>query len=465
MTAEEDNQETLTKLEEMTPRQIVEELDRYVISQHKAKRALALASRDRIRRQKLPASIAEEVRPRNLILIGSTGVGKTELARRLARLSRAPFVKVEASKFTEVGYVGQDVDTIVQYLADVSVEMVRQEKASQVEKKAEENAENRLLEILVPKRRSKKTKASAAEMPRKAERKDVPKSREQLRTELRNGRLNHRTVELEVQERFYPSMEFLPLLPEEEGDLQFRDVLTAFLGTRTQKRKMKVDEAIDYLVSEEESRLIDMNQVTREALNRVEQSGIVFVDELDKVAGREYGHGPDVSREGVQRDILPLIEGTTIATRYGMVRTDNILFVAAGAFHTSKPSDLIPELQGRFPVRVEMDSLTEEDFVRILKEPRNALIKQYTALLSTEEIDLEFTDEAISEIAHSAWLANEVAENIGARRLHTVMEALLEEISFKASGKKREKVRIDRDYVQRQLTQIVKDSDLSKYIL
>ncbi|HLV01299.1 MAG TPA: ATP-dependent protease ATPase subunit HslU [Acidobacteriota bacterium] len=456
------------RLDDMSPRQIVEALDRFVIGQERAKKALAIALRNRIRRQRLAPEMATEIQPRNIILIGSTGVGKTELARRIAHLSNSPFIKVEASKFTEVGYVGRDVESLIRDLVEVAVEMVRQEKAEQIEGKAEENAEERLLDLLQPPSATKQKGRSKKALPQKNG-KSVPptasRKRDRLRKQLRQGKLDDQIVEIEVSERFYPPFEVLPLPGEEELDLPLKDFLAGVLTPRTIVRKMKVVEAMDYLVSEEEARLIDLDQVTREAIDRVEQTGIVFIDELDKIAGRETGHGPDVSREGVQRDILPIVEGTTVSTRYGMVHTEHILFIAAGAFHVNKPSDLIPELQGRFPVRIEMDHLTERDFVRILEEPENSLIKQYKALLSSEGIELEFTKDAVQEIAHYAWLVNESTENIGARRLHTVMEALLEDISFQGPDLKKKKILIDAGYVRSQLAGIVKDADLSRYIL
>jgi len=455
-------------LDHLTPRQIVDRLDDYIIGQTKAKKALALALRDRLRRQKLPPAMSGEVQPRNIILIGPTGVGKTELAKRLAQFSRSPFLKVEASKFTEVGYVGRDVESIVRDLVDISVEMIRQEKASLIEKEAEKNAEKRLIELLSPKqaKRRKSKRASAGKQgvvgSRPSGRQD---SKDQIRKKLRAGKLNELVVELEVQEPFFPNFELIAVPSEEEGDAQFRDFMAGVLGTRTYKRKMKVREAIDYLIAEEESKLLDMEQVAREALDRVEQSGIVFVDELDKIASCQTGYGPDVSREGVQRDILPIIEGTSVSTRYGMVNTEQILFIAAGAFHVAKPSDLIPELQGRFPVRVEMDRLEEKELVQILELPRNALIKQYTALLAAEGVTLKFSKAAVRTIAHFAWLANENMEDIGARRLHTVMEALLEDISFRGPELSGRTIKITAKDVRNQLEKITGDSDLSRYIL
>jgi len=456
-------EEVIQNLDEMSPRQIVQELDKYVVGQRRAKRAVAVALRNRIRRQKLDPEMAEEVQPKNIIMIGSTGVGKTEIARRLARLANSPFIKIEASKFTEVGYVGRDVESLIRDLMEIAVDMVRQEKAAQVEAKAEKHAEERLLDLLLP--NGKKPKKRNGKEQNVQELEEIKKTREKLRQQLRAGKLDSRTVEVEVPERGFPSFEIISSQGMEEMDVTFKDFFPNVFGSRTRKRKMRVDEAIDYLVMEEESKLIDMEQVAREAVERVEDSGIVFLDEIDKIAGRESGHGPEVSREGVQRDILPIVEGTTVSTRYGMIRTDHILFIAAGAFHVSKPSDLIPELQGRFPIRVEMDTLSEDDFVRILKEPRNALLKQYSSLLATEGIDLAFTDDAVREIAHFAAIVNETTENIGARRLHTIMEALLEEVSFEGSSLPSKKVVIDSEYVQQQLGEIIRNQDLSRYIL
>lgn len=459
----------LLNLDEMTPRQIVEELDRHVVGQRKAKRAVAVALRNRVRRQKLQPQMAEEIQPKNILMIGSTGVGKTEIARRLARLAGSPFLKVEASKFTEVGYVGRDVESIIRDLVDIAVDMRRQEKMAVVAKKAEQNAEERLLDLLLPPSPKNKRKAPKGQenTPQLGAQKleKFNKTREKLRRQFREGKLDHRNVELEVPERAFPSFEIITGQGIEEMDINIKDLLPGILGTRKQKRKMHVEEAIEYLIMEEESRLIDMEQVTREALDRVEEAGIVFVDEIDKIAGREAGQGPEISREGVQRDILPIVEGTTVSTRYGMVRTDHILFIAAGAFHVSKPSDMIPELQGRFPVRVEMNSLGKEDFIRILQEPQNSLVKQYRDLLATEGVRLKFMKSGINEIAHCASIVNETTENIGARRLHTIMEALLEDVSFDAPDLEKKQVVIDADYVKEQLANIVKDRDLSRYIL
>jgi ATP-dependent HslUV protease ATP-binding subunit HslU len=448
-------------LDELTPREIVRELDKYVIGQAAAKRAVAIALRNRVRRQKLPPEMADEVMPKNIIMIGPTGVGKTEIARRLAKLANSPFLKVEASKFTEVGYVGRDVESMIRDLVEISIDMVRSEKLEEVEEKAEANAEDRILDLLLPPLNSR----DSAEENSQAASEHWNRTREKLREQLRDGKLDERIVEIEVKEKNFPSFEIISNQGIEDMDINIKDILPGFLGQRTRKRKAKVSEAIEYLVQEEEQKLVDMDQVTRVAVERVEDNGIVFLDEIDKIAGRESGHGPDVSREGVQRDILPIVEGTTVNTRYGMVRTDHILFVAAGAFHVSKPSDLIPELQGRFPIRVELDSLTIEDFVRILTEPQNALIKQYVALMDTDGIKLSFGEDAVQEIARFATVVNETTENIGARRLHTIMEKLLDDISFEGPDLKKKTVLIDAAYVQKMLAAIVKDQDLSRYIL
>jgi ATP-dependent HslUV protease ATP-binding subunit HslU len=457
-------------LDELTPREIVGELDKHVIGQKAAKRAVAIALRNRTRRQKLAPELAEEIMPKNILMIGPTGIGKTEIARRLAKLANSPFLKVEASKFTEVGYVGRDVESMVRDLVEIAIENVRQEKLEDVSDKAELNAEERLLDILLPPsppvRPVESTTAGGVVIDgTTAIAESSSRTREKLRQQLREGKLDERQVEIDVRERNFPSFEIMTAQGVEEMDINIKDMLPNIFGARTKKRKMKVDEAFEYLIQEEEQRLIDMDQVTRVAIERVENSGIVFLDEIDKIAGREGGHGPDVSREGVQRDILPIVEGTTVNTRYGMVRTDHILFIAAGAFHVSKPSDLIPELQGRFPIRVELQSLTMEDFVRILTEPKSSLVKQYTALLETEGVKLEFTAEALEEVARFAFRVNENTENIGARRLHTIMERVLDELSFDAPEKKGEHVTVDAEYVKKMLTDIVKDQDLSRYIL
>ena len=545
-------------IDDMTPREIVAELDKYVVGQHAAKRAVAIALRNRMRRQKLAPELADEIMPKNIIMIGPTGVGKTEIARRLAKLTNSPFLKVEASKFTEVGYVGRDVESMIRDLVENAIDMVREEKLEEVEDKAELGAEDRLLDLLVP-----PTTAipSTVPMPGGAEEAQPPVAkiielpvvtvdedhttdgavekhdraaakhehilemnatpsgnaamREKMRQQFREGKLDDKMVEIDVRDRNQPSFEVISTQGQEEMDINLKDMLPGLFGQRTKKRKMKVSEAFDYLVQEEEGRLIDMDQVTRIAIERVEDSGMVFLDEIDKIAGREGGHGPDVSREGVQRDILPIVEGTTVSTKYGMVSTDHILFIAAGAFHVTKPSDLIPELQGRFPIRVELHSLTVKDFVRILTEPKSSLVKQSTALLETEGLKLEFTPEALEEMAQFAFRVNETTENIGARRLHTIMERVLDEISFQApdlmksmgttaegvvgeiqpaaivaseltsvkpeegaapasplpvierktdTGVERVIV-IDPEYVRQQVASIVKDQDLSRYIL
>ena len=543
-------------LDEMTPREIVAELDKYVVGQGAAKRAVAIALRDRMRRQKLAPELAEDIMPKNIIMIGPTGVGKTEIARRLAKLTSSPFLKVEASKFTEVGYVGRDVESIVRDLVEIAIDMVREEKMEDVEDKAELNAEDRLLDLLLPPPptqavattaksagptavmmtptgiramqvmqftvpedaageaagviEGKVVDKAAEEKAQSQEQTSHERTREKLRQQFREGKLDERMVELDVRDRNQPSFEFMSTQGPEDMDMNIKDMLPGLFGQRTKKRKMKVVEAFEYLVQEEESRLIDMDQVTRLAVERVEDSGIVFLDEIDKIAGREAGHGPDVSREGVPRDILPIVEGTTVNTKYGMVSTDHILFIAAGAFHVSKPSDLIPELQGRFPIRVELKSLTVEDFVRILTEPKSSLVKQSTALLETEGLKLEFTPEALAEMAQFAFRVNETTENIGARRLHTIMERVLDEISFQApelfkspraeasqegviaevgasapltgevqkpspplpvierkkdDGTVEKVIVVDPEYVRQQVASIVKDQDLSRYIL
>jgi ATP-dependent HslUV protease ATP-binding subunit HslU len=458
-------------LDELTPREIVAELDKHVVGQKDAKRAVAIALRNRMRRQKLTPELAEEVIPKNIIMIGPTGVGKTEIARRLAKLANSPFLKVEASKFTEVGYVGRDVESIIRDLLEIAIDMVREEKLEDVSDKAELNAEERLLDILLPPPSSARPPDSAPNNGglilegTTTSPDSQSRTREKLRQQLREGKLDERTVEIETRERNFPSFEIISNQGVEEMDVNIKDMLPNIFGQRTKKRKMKVNEAFEYLIQEEEQRLIDMDQVTRIAIDRVEDSGIIFLDEIDKIAGREGGHGPDVSREGVQRDILPIVEGTTVNTRYGMVRTDHILFIAAGAFHVSKPSDLIPELQGRFPIRVELQSLTMEDFIRILTEPKASLVKQYVALLETEGVKLDFTKDSLEEIARFAFRVNEGTENIGARRLHTIMERVLDQISFDAPEKKGEQFNVDADYVRSMLADIVKDQDLSRYIL
>src|SRR6267143_1141405 len=456
-------------LDELTPREIVRELDKHVIGQAEAKRAVAIALRKRIRRQKLEPEMADEVMPKNILMIGPTGVGKTEIARRLAKLANSPFLKVEASKFTEVGYVGRDVESMIRDLVEIAIEMIREEKLEDVSDKAELNAEERLLDILLPPispRPSDSSSTGGVVIDASTTlTESSSRTREKLRQQLREGKLDDRTVEIETRERNFPSFEIISNQGVEEMDVNLKDMLPNIFGQRTKKRKMKVNEAFEYLIQEEEQRLIDMEQVTRTAIDRVENSGIVFLDEIDKIAGRESGHGPDVSREGVQRDILPIVEGTTVNTRYGMVRTDHILFIAAGAFHVSKPSDLIPELQGRFPIRVELESLTIEDFKRILVEPKNSLVKQYKALMETEGVKLDFTKDAIDAIANFSARVNQQTEDIGARRLHTIMERLLDEISFEGPDLEPKQKSIDAKYVDQMLADTVKDQDLSRYIL
>jgi len=485
-------------LDELTPREIVTELDKHVVGQRPAKRAVAIALRNRQRRQKLPPDIADDIMPKNIIMIGPTGVGKTEIARRLAKLTNSPFLKVEASKFTEVGYVGRDVESIIRDLVEISIDMVREERLEEVEDKAEMNAEERLLDLLLPPPPpSPGGQENQLSLPGSD---GYQRSREKLRQQFREGKLDDRTVELDVRERGTPQFGIISNQNLEDMEMNLKDMLPNIFGGGSKKRKMKVGDAFDYLVQEEEGRLIDMDSVNRAAVERVESSGIVFLDEIDKIAGREGGHGPDVSREGVQRDILPIVEGTTVNTRYGMVRTDHILFIAAGAFHVSKPSDLIPELQGRFPIRVELKSLTVEDFLRILTEPKSSLTKQYSALLETEGVRLEFENEALREMAEFAFRVNETTENIGARRLHTIMERVLEDVSFLAPDIARQTGGADKaaeltkdganeaiaplpyaermtasgpekvftitpEYVKQMVASIVRDNDLSRYIL
>jgi ATP-dependent HslUV protease ATP-binding subunit HslU len=453
--------------DELTPREIVVELDKYIVGQAAAKRAVAVALRNRVRRQKLPPELAEDVLPKNILMIGPTGVGKTEIARRLARLAGCPFVKVEASKYTEVGYVGRDVESMVRDLVETSIDMVREEKLDEVAERAEQAAEERVLDLLLPASPPPPAEpdANGAIQTESHRRDQADRTREKLRVQLRDGKLDHRLVEVEVRERSMPAFEIISNQGVEEMDVNIKDMLSGLFGQQKKRRRMTVAEAFDYLIQEEENKLIDMDQVTRLAVERAEQMGIIFIDEIDKIAGRESGHGPDVSREGVQRDILPIVEGTTVNTRYGMIRTDHILFIAAGAFHITKPSDLIPELQGRLPIRVELTALGEADFVRILTEPKNALIKQYMALLETEGLKLNFTDDAIAALARYAVMVNEQTENIGARRLHTILEKVLDEISFEAPELKKKNVKVDGAYVTKQLADIVKNQDLSRYIL
>jgi ATP-dependent HslUV protease ATP-binding subunit HslU len=485
-------------LDELTPREIVAELDKHVVGQRAAKRAVAIALRNRQRRQKLPPDLADDIMPKNIIMIGPTGVGKTEIARRLAKLTNSPFLKVEASKFTEVGYVGRDVESMIRDLVEIAIDMVREERLEEVEDRAEMNAEERLLDVLLPPPPSTPSQSDGQLSLPGTE--SYQRSREKLRQQFREGKLDDRMVELDVRERAMPQFGIISNQNLEDIEMNLKDMLPNIFGGGSKKRKMKVVDAFDYLVQEEEGRLIDMDAVNRAATERVESSGIIFLDEIDKIAGREGGHGPDVSREGVQRDILPIVEGTTVNTRYGMVRTDHILFIAAGAFHVSKPSDLIPELQGRFPIRVELKSLTVDDFLRILTEPKASLTKQYTALLETEGVRLEFAPEALREMAEFAFKVNESTENIGARRLHTIMERVLEDVSFLAPDVTRrttdaeqatalterikaessaplpysermtasgpEKVFLITDeYVKQMVASIVKDNDLSRYIL
>jgi ATP-dependent HslUV protease ATP-binding subunit HslU len=457
--------EELRNLDGLTPREIVAELDRYVVGQQAAKRSVAVALRNRIRRQRLPPETAAEVLPKNILMIGPTGVGKTEIARRLARLSGSPFVKVEASKFTEVGYVGRDVDSMIRDLTEAAVDMVRREKQAEVREKAAVNVEEQLLDLLLPPSRpgfgavgEEGGAATSIEEPGRS-------TREKLREQLRAGALDARTVEVEVRERSFPSFQILTSQGVEEMDVNLKDMLPGLFGGKTKRRRLAIPEAREVLRAEEEARLVDADLVARLAVERVQASGIVFVDEIDKIAGRESGRGPDVSREGVQRDILPIVEGTTVSTKYGPVRTDHILFIAAGAFHVSKPSDLIPELQGRFPIRVELESLTFEDLVRILTEPKNALLKQYQALLATEGVEISFTEDAVREMARFAADVNQATENIGARRLATILEAVLDEVSFEGGSAGPRTVRIDAAEVRAKIAPLVQDQDLSRFIL
>jgi len=446
----------------LTPPEIVRELDKYIVGQRAAKRAVAIALRNRWRRQQLPAEMRDEIAPKNIIMIGPTGVGKTEIARRLARLTHSPFLKIEASKFTEVGYVGRDVESIVRDLTEIGVKLVRDEKAKQNRAAAERNARERILDLLLPD--SRRVGAAPAFVATGEE--SPSATREKFGRWLDEGQLDEREIEIDVKEQQFPSFEIFTAQGVEEMGVNMKDMLPGLFGGRSKRKKMRLGEARPLIVQEEADKLVDQQNVAREAIERVEQSGIVFLDEIDKIAGRQNAsHGPDISREGVQRDLLPIVEGTTVNTKYGMVKTDHILFIAAGAFHVSKPSDLIPELQGRFPIRVELESLTEEDFGRILREPKNALTMQYTALLGTEGVTLQFSDDAIAEIARYAAIVNEKTENIGARRLHTILERLLDELSFDASEMRGTSVTIDAAYVQRVLAETVKDEDLSRYVL
>jgi ATP-dependent HslUV protease ATP-binding subunit HslU len=445
----------------LSPREIVAELDRWVVGQTAAKRAVAIAMRSRIRRRRLPPEVAADITPKNILMIGPTGVGKTEIARRLAQLAGSPFIKVEASKFTEVGYVGRDVDSIVRDLVAAAIDQVRREKQAEVREKAEARVEERLLDLLLPPPRP----VPGAETPDGTAPDSFHTTREKLRAQLRSGQLDARTVELDVPERTMPTFQILGNQGTEEMDVAIRDMLPGLFGNRTKHRTLPVTEAREVLRQEEEARLVDQDQVAREAVERAESTGIVFLDEIDKIAGRETGHGPDVSREGVQRDLLPIVEGTTVSTKYGPVRTDHILFVAAGAFHVSKPTDLIPELQGRFPIRVELSSLGEQELLRILTEPKSALVTQYRALLATDGVELAFSEDAIAEMARFAARVNETTENIGARRLATILETVLDEVSFEAGGGSSFSVTVDAAYVRRRLEPLVKSQDLSRFIL
>jgi ATP-dependent HslUV protease ATP-binding subunit HslU len=458
------NAEESNHSERLTPKEIVRELDTYIVGQHAAKRAVAIALRNRWRRQQLPADLRDEIAPKNIIMIGPTGVGKTEIARRLARLTKSPFLKIEASKFTEVGYVGRDVESIVRDLTEIAVKLVKDEKTRQGRETAERNARERILDLLLPD--SRRPGARPAFVGSTTEEPPPTETRDKLGVWLDEGRLDEREVEIDVKEQSFPSFEIFSAQGVEEMGVNVKDMLPGLFGGKSKRKKLRIGDARPLIVQEEAEKLVDQQNVAREAIDRVEQSGMVFLDEIDKIAGRQSASGgPDVSREGVQRDLLPIVEGTTVNTKYGMVKTDHILFIAAGAFHVSKPSDLIPELQGRFPIRVELESLTEEDFVRILSEPKNALTMQYSALLATEGVTLSFADEAIAEVARYAALVNEKTENIGARRLHTILERLLDELSFDASEMNGQSVTIDAAYVQRVLAATVKDEDLSRYVL
>ena len=461
------NSDTIMK--SLTPREVVSELDKYIIGQHNAKRAVAIALRNRWRRQNVPDDLKDEIAPKNIIMIGPTGVGKTEISRRLANLSQSPFLKIEASKFTEVGYVGRDVESMVRDLTDLAVNQIKAEEAEKVQLKAREIAEERILDLLLPPpRREEKSYSESQEKPLglvKAEQEQESSTRDKLRRLLKEHKLDERIVELETTQKAVPIVEIFSAAGMEEMDINIKDMFGNLFPKKSRKRKVKISEALELIAQEEAQRLIDMDKVTKQAITRVEQSGIIFLDEIDKVVGKDGAHGPDVSREGVQRDLLPIVEGCTVTTKYGMVKTDHVLFIASGAFYSVKPSDLIPELQGRFPIRVELESLGKEEFIRILTEPQNALITQYKALMRTEGIELTFKDDAIAEIAELAAIVNERTENIGARRLHTIMEKLLDEISFEAPDLKKKKSIIDAKYVKEKLSNVVKDVDLSRYIL
>ena len=449
-------------MERLTPKEIVAELDAYIVGQGAAKRAVAIALRNRWRRQQLPAELRDEIAPKNIIMIGPTGVGKTEIARRLARLTRSPFLKIEASKFTEVGYVGRDVESMIRDLTEIAVKLVRDDNARIHHDTAVRNARERILDLLLPDSRRAAPRPAFVGSDSPSE--PAPtETREKLARMLDEGRLDDREVEIEVKEQSFPSLEIFTPQGVEEMGVNIKDMMPGLFGGRSKQKKMRVGDARDILIKEEAEKLVDQQKVAREAIERVEQSGIVFLDEIDKIAGRQHAsQGPDISREGVQRDLLPIVEGTTVNTKYGMVKTDHVLFIAAGAFHVAKPSDLIPELQGRFPIRVELESLTEDDLVRILCEPKNALIMQATAMLSTEGVTLTFSEGAVREIAHYAAVVNEKTENIGARRLHTILERLLDDLSFEASEMAGQAVNIDAEYVQRVLAETVKDEDLSQ---